>query len=164
VRAFGRQLLEAVAYLHEVQLVHTDLKPENILLASLEYSKLEPPSAARRGRAAARRVPCGDQIRVIDFGSATFEDQYHSSIVSTRHYRAPEVILGLGWSFPCDLWSVGCILVELATGARAPPPRAPPARSRGPALQAAGRRAHTCQRLGALARARGTRAARGAAR
>lgn len=67
-------------------------------------------------------MPCGDQIRVIDFGSATFEDQYHSSIVSTRHYRAPEVILGLGWSFPCDLWSVGCILVELATGA---PPALP---------------------------------------
>ena len=75
----------------------------------------------RRGRQTARRVPCGDQIRVIDFGSATFEDQYHSSIVSTRHYRAPEVILGLGWSFPCDLWSVGCILVELATGAPACP-------------------------------------------
>ena len=37
-------------------------------------------------------------------------------MVSTRHYRAPEVILGLGWSFPCDIWSVGCIVVELATG------------------------------------------------
>ena len=36
-------------------------------------------------------------VQVIDFGSATFEDQYHSTIVSTRHYRAPEVILGLGW-------------------------------------------------------------------
>ncbi len=71
-------------------------------------------------------MPCGDQIRVIDFGSATFEDQYHSSIVSTRHYRAPEVILGLGWSFPCDLWSVGCILVELATGAPGAPLRCVP--------------------------------------
>lgn len=56
-------------------------------------------------------------IKVIDFGSATFDDQYHSTIVSTRHYRAPEVILGLGWTYPCDIWSVGCILVELATGA-----------------------------------------------
>ena len=54
---------------------------------------------------------------MIDFGSATFQDQYHSTIVSTRHYRAPEVILGLGWSFEADIWSVGCILVELVTGA-----------------------------------------------
>ena len=61
-------------------------------------------------------MPDNSDIKVIDFGSATFDDQYHSSIVSTRHYRAPEVILGLGWTFPCDIWSVGCILVELATG------------------------------------------------
>jgi dual-specificity kinase len=55
-------------------------------------------------------------IRLIDFGSATFDDEYHSSVVSTRHYRAPEIILGLGWSFPCDIWSIGCILVEFFTG------------------------------------------------
>lgn len=56
------------------------------------------------------------EIRLIDFGSATFQDEYHSSVVSTRHYRAPEIILGLGWSFPCDIWSIGCILVEFFTG------------------------------------------------
>lgn len=39
VRSFGKQLLESVAYLHDLQCIHTDLKPENILLASLEYSK-----------------------------------------------------------------------------------------------------------------------------
>jgi dual-specificity kinase len=61
-------------------------------------------------------VPATSAIKVIDFGSATFDEQYHSTIVSTRHYRAPEVILGLGWTFPCDIWSCGCILVELATG------------------------------------------------
>jgi len=33
-------------------------------------------------------------IRLIDFGSATFDHEHHSTIVSTRHYRAPEVILG----------------------------------------------------------------------
>lgn len=63
-----------------------------------------------------RKLPRSSEIKVIDFGSATFEDQYHSSIVSTRHYRAPEVILGLGWSFACDMWSVGCIMVELLAG------------------------------------------------
>lgn len=34
-------------------------------------------------------------IQLIDFGSATFDHEHHSTIVSTRHYRAPEVILGM---------------------------------------------------------------------
>lgn len=55
-------------------------------------------------------------IRLIDFGSATFEREYHSTVVSTRHYRAPEIIFGLGWSYPCDMFSIGCILVEFFTG------------------------------------------------
>ncbi|TRY79192.1 hypothetical protein TCAL_07376 [Tigriopus californicus] len=56
------------------------------------------------------------EIRLIDFGSATFDHEHHSTIVSTRHYRAPEVILELGWTQPCDVWSVGCIIFELALG------------------------------------------------
>lgn len=35
-------------------------------------------------------------VRLIDLGSATFDHEHHSTIVSTRHYRAPEVILGFG--------------------------------------------------------------------
>ncbi|ROT77715.1 darkener of apricot-like protein [Penaeus vannamei] len=46
-------------------------------------------------------------IQLIDFGSATFDHEHHSTIVSTRHYRAPEVILELGWQQPCDVWSIG---------------------------------------------------------
>lgn len=41
-----------------------------------------------------RILHCSD-ICVIDFGSAVFKSEYHSRIVSTRHYRAPEVILGM---------------------------------------------------------------------
>lgn len=60
-------------------------------------------------------------IKLIDFGGATFHDEHHSTIINTRQYRAPEVILGkdkpgLGWSESSDLWSLGCILVELYTG------------------------------------------------
>lgn len=40
-----------------------------------------------------RRVKNTD-VRLIDFGSATFDHEHHSTIVSTRHYRAPEVLLG----------------------------------------------------------------------
>ena len=47
VRAFGQQLLEAVAYLHELRLIHTDLKPENILLTSLEIARSSAPADAR---------------------------------------------------------------------------------------------------------------------
>ena len=97
--------------MHDRQLVHTDLKPENILLLDSGYDK-EPVAP---GSKHTTRVPHSSAIRLIDFGSATWETQYHSSVVSTRHYRAPEVILGMPWSYPCDSWSVGCILIELLT-------------------------------------------------
>ncbi|XP_027354554.1 serine/threonine-protein kinase AFC3 isoform X2 [Abrus precatorius] len=100
----------SVVYMHELRLIHTDLKPENILLVSSEYVKL--PSYETQFRC----LPKSSAIKLIDFGSTAFDNQNHSSIVSTRHYRAPEIILGLGWSYPCDLWSVGCILIELCSG------------------------------------------------
>jgi serine/threonine protein kinase len=53
------------------------------------------------------------RVKLIDFGSATFDWEHHSSVVSTRHYRAPEVILELGWAQSCDVWSLGCIMFEL---------------------------------------------------
>ncbi|CAM8892330.1 unnamed protein product [Rhodiola kirilowii] len=113
VREFGRQLLESVSYMHDIQLVHTDLKPENILLESSEHIKV---TSSRRVSSSDRYLPKSSAIKLIDFGSTVYDNKIHSSIVSTRHYRAPEVILGLGWTYPCDLWSIGCILVELCTG------------------------------------------------
>ncbi|KAF8419339.1 kinase-like domain-containing protein [Tirmania nivea] len=101
IQSFARQLLTSVAFLHDLNLIHTDLKPENILLSRTCHS---------------RKVLLDTEIRLIDFGSATFDDEYHSAVVSTRHYRAPEIILGLGWSYQCDIWSIGCILVEFFTG------------------------------------------------
>ncbi|XP_030464754.1 serine/threonine-protein kinase AFC3 [Syzygium oleosum] len=116
VREFGRQLLESVAYMHDLRLIHTDLKPENILLESSESVKIPNLKRTNSGAMQYRCLPKSSAIKVIDFGSTAYDNQNHSSIVSTRHYRAPEVILGLGWSYPCDLWSVGCILIELCTG------------------------------------------------
>ncbi|PON64289.1 GPCR kinase [Parasponia andersonii] len=119
VRELGRQLLECVAFMHDMRLIHTDLKPENILFVSPEYIKVpdyKVTSRSPREGIFHKRLPKSSAIKVIDFGSTAYEHQEHNYIVSTRHYRAPEVILGLGWSFPCDLWSVGCILVELCSG------------------------------------------------
>ncbi|XP_011062852.1 PREDICTED: dual specificity protein kinase CLK2 isoform X4 [Acromyrmex echinatior] len=111
VRHMGYQLCYAVKFLHDNKLTHTDLKPENILFVDSEYDS----TYNNKKRRDMRRVKRTD-IKLIDFGSATFDHEHHSTIVSTRHYRAPEVILELGWSQPCDVWSIGCILFELYLG------------------------------------------------
>jgi dual-specificity kinase len=106
LRAVARQLLEAITFLHEHnQIVHTDIKPENVLIV---------PSSYYPNRQITEHV----QVRLIDFGSASRLDKVsvRHAIVSTRHYRAPEIILGTGWSFACDIWSFGALLVECYTG------------------------------------------------
>ncbi|XP_028059066.1 serine/threonine-protein kinase AFC2-like [Camellia sinensis] len=118
VREIGRQLLECVAFMHDLHLIHTDLKPENILLVSSEHVKVpdyKGSSRSPKDGSYFKKVPKSSAIKVIDFGSTTYDRQDQSYIVSIRHYRAPEVILGLGWSYPCDVWSVGCVLVELCS-------------------------------------------------
>ncbi|KAG2510840.1 hypothetical protein BBO99_00003608 [Phytophthora kernoviae] len=62
------------------------------------------------------RPPANNAVKLIDFGGATYEDESKSSIINTRQYRSPEVILGLGWSYPSDIWSAGCIIAELYLG------------------------------------------------
>uniref|UniRef100_UPI00358E4965 dual specificity protein kinase CLK2-like isoform X1 n=2 Tax=Myxine glutinosa TaxID=7769 RepID=UPI00358E4965 len=111
IRIIAHQLCAAVKFLHEINLTHTDLKPENVLFMN---SKCSIHYNLRKKRD--ERMIKNPDIRVVDFGSATFDDEYHSSVVSTRHYRAPEVILELGWSKPCDVWSIGCIIFEYYLG------------------------------------------------
>ncbi|XP_065577739.1 serine/threonine-protein kinase Doa-like isoform X1 [Artemia franciscana] len=111
VRHIGYQLCYAVKFLHQNQLTHTDLKPENILFVDSDYDIFY----SNKKKRDIRRVKRTD-VKLIDFGSATFDHEHHSTIVSTRHYRAPEVILEVGWSQPCDVWSIGCIMFELYLG------------------------------------------------
>ena len=93
-------------------MIHTDLKPENMLLVSSAFDMVSSQSAPSK----MRRSLINTELKLIDFGSTIFETDYHSSVVCTRHYRAPEIVLGMGWSFPCDMWSIGCVLLELYTG------------------------------------------------
>jgi len=116
IQAFAKQLLTSVAFLHDLHLIHTDLKPENILLVHNDHTLVPVTPTKRNSAPKMKRILKSTDIRLIDFGSATFESEYHSTVVCTRHYRAPEIILGLGWSYPCDAYSLGCILVEFYTG------------------------------------------------
>ncbi|TSO05405.1 Dual specificity protein kinase CLK2 [Bagarius yarrelli] len=111
VRHMAYQLCLAVKFLHDNKLTHTDLKPENILFVNSDFTLTYNVEKKREERTVKNAA-----VRVVDFGSATFDHEHHSTIVSTRHYRAPEVILELGWSQPCDVWSIGCILFEYYLG------------------------------------------------
>ncbi|KZT10957.1 kinase-like protein [Laetiporus sulphureus 93-53] len=94
VKVFTAQLLDALTVLKEARLIHCDLKPENILLKSLQ----------------------SPQIKVIDFGSACHERQTVYTYIQSRFYRSPEVLLGLPYAAAIDMWSLGCIAVELFLG------------------------------------------------
>jgi serine/threonine protein kinase len=57
------------------------------------------------------------EVKVIDFGGATYEDERHTLIINTRQYRAPEVILeNYCWNESSDIWCMACIMMELYTG------------------------------------------------
>lgn len=94
IRRFTKQLLNSLVLLHNHKVIHCDLKPENILLAH----------------------PVHSEIKVIDFGSSCFEHEKVYTYIQSRFYRSPEVILGMSYGMPIDMWSVGCILAELYTG------------------------------------------------
>lgn len=62
-------------------------------------------------------LPADERVRLIDFGGATHNSERHSSIINTRQYRSPEVILQCcQWQESSDVWSIGCIIPELYTG------------------------------------------------
>ncbi|XP_013042992.1 dual specificity protein kinase CLK1 isoform X2 [Anser cygnoides] len=111
IRQMAYQICKSVNFLHLNKLTHTDLKPENILFVKSDYVEEYNPKLKRD-----ERTLKNPDIKVVDFGSATYDDEHHSTLVSTRHYRAPEVILALGWAQPCDVWSIGCILIEYYLG------------------------------------------------
>lgn len=112
VRTICRQLLQAMEFLHSISLIHTDLKLENILLVDgTRFTTTNYPKVDR-----SVEFPIDPRIKIIDFGGATFDDDRKQRIINTRQYRGPEVTLELGWSYPSDMWSVGCMLAEIYDG------------------------------------------------
>lgn len=111
VRHISYQLCQAVNFLHENGMTHTDLKPDNIVFVDSDFITIYD----EQKNCNIRRVIKTD-VRLIDFAFLTKEREFHKPIVSARSYRAPEVVLRLGWSHPCDVWSIGCSLIEIYNG------------------------------------------------
>lgn len=88
------QLLCGIKHLHSAGIIHRDLKPSNIVVKS----------------------DCS--LKILDFGLARPSGAalMMTPYVVTRYYRAPEVILGMGYQENVDIWSVGCIMGEIIRG------------------------------------------------
>ncbi|CAI2739113.1 unnamed protein product, partial [Dicrocoelium dendriticum] len=95
-RKFAQQLCHALELLSrpELRIIHCDLKPENILLVN----------------------PKRSTIKLVDFGSSCHVKEKVYQYIQSRFYRSPDVLLGLDYTMSIDMWSLGCILVELHTG------------------------------------------------
>ena len=98
VRAYIRQILKGLEYLHNNGIIHRDLKSENILLDS------------------------NGKLKVCDFGcSKRYEvDMNESGLVNSVKgsllWMAPEVMKQGGYGRKADIWSLGCVVIEMLTG------------------------------------------------
>jgi len=106
ILAIAGQLLEGLAAAHAAGITHRDLKPDNLMIARL---------------AGGREV-----LKILDFGLARVEKsatltESHNSLIGTPSYMSPEQIEGkLAHIGPAtDMWAVGTLLYEMATGTRA---------------------------------------------
>ncbi|KAG8193375.1 hypothetical protein JTE90_023002 [Oedothorax gibbosus] len=95
-RKFAQQMCTALMFLSsgDLNIIHCDLKPENILLCN----------------------PKRSAIKIVDFGSSCQLGQRIYQYIQSRFYRSPEVLLGIAYDMSIDMWSLGCILVEMHTG------------------------------------------------
>ena len=83
----------ALAYFEKYKVIHCDIKPE-IFYVKSDVSHI-----------------------IADYGSSCFNvNTIVTSYIQTRYYRAPEIILGIKFSYPIDVWSLGCIIYELYFG------------------------------------------------
>lgn len=117
VKSILFQILEGLEHIHDHHFFHRDIKPENILVSTSapdtgnafkRYSALVTPPA----------TPPTYSIKIADFGLAreTHSRVPYTTYVSTRWYRAPEVLLRAGeYSAPVDIWAIGAMAVEIAT-------------------------------------------------
>jgi serine/threonine-protein kinase ULK4 len=95
IKDFGLNIMDGLFYLHSKQIIYADLKPSNILFN--EYGVL----------------------KLCDFGLARLisDAQTEDSKKGTPYYMAPELFEEGGvYSYYSDLWSLGCVLYELAVG------------------------------------------------
>lgn len=124
IQVYTMQMLEGLAYLHHMGVVHRDVKPENILLDHLGVIKFVDFGAAKviakQGRTRQTRGGGGGGGGTIGTASINGDGAKLNSMIGTPMYMSPEVITGTnqGRQSSIDIWSMGCCVLEMATGRR----------------------------------------------
>ncbi|KAJ5682254.1 Serine/threonine-protein kinase SSK22 [Penicillium macrosclerotiorum] len=129
IMVYALQLLEGLAYLHQAGIVHRDIKPENILLDHNGIIKYVDFGAAkiiaRSGRTVAPMDGPNGQGPPIPGKDAQLPNQRKNqkTTTGTPMYMSPEVIRGdlpnlVDRQGAVDIWSLGCVILEMATGRR----------------------------------------------
>jgi serine/threonine protein kinase len=119
VKRIAVQIIYTLAYLFQHNIVHCDLKPENILFKAYNPEAGSKAVTVNNAYLSSHEqsVPLiSTSIKIIDFGSSCFVNESVYTYIQSRFYRAPEIILGAPYSCAIDVWSLGCIIVELFLG------------------------------------------------
>jgi len=111
IMVYALQMLEGLGFLHERGIVHRDIKPENILLDHEGVIKFVDFGAAK---------VIARQGKTMVVEHATTKQGRQNSMQGTPMYMSPEVIRGqtTGRLGAADIWSLGCVILEMATGRR----------------------------------------------
>ncbi|KAK0740570.1 kinase-like domain-containing protein [Schizothecium vesticola] len=118
VKSILFQIMQGLEHIHAHNFFHRDIKPENILVSTSSHQ--DSTNSFRRYSALVTppSTPPAYTVKIADFGLAreTHSKLPYTTYVSTRWYRAPEVLLRAGeYSAPVDIWAVGAMAVEVAT-------------------------------------------------
>lgn len=118
VKSILFQIISGLEHIHQREFFHRDIKPENILVSTSQQNDSSHPFRRYSALMTPPSTPPVYTIKIADFGLAreTHSKLPYTTYVSTRWYRAPEVLLRAGeYSAPVDIWAVGAMAVEIAT-------------------------------------------------
>ena len=113
-----RYLKEKNRILHDEDYRRNMIEKNNILSSEVNDQEKEK-MMKKLSEKMSRRGPEIDpsiEVKICDIGNACWFNHHFSTIIQTRQYRSPEVILGINYNETSDIWSLACMLFELATG------------------------------------------------